>query len=83
MGSNYQFRKNHCFYFSFLPKSGSNYFFSWKTNFNKKSLLLLVEQIFHLAEISFRNRLLLSVATIAMSCRNKLLMQNLIPANIN
>ena len=42
----------------------------------KKSLL---EQIFRLVEMSFRNHLVLCVATVAVSCRDKLLMQNLIP----
>ena len=49
----------------------------------KKTLLLLVEQIFRLVEISIRNRLLLRVATLTVSCTNKLLMQNLISVNIN
>ena len=53
MGTDYRFRKNHCFYLSFLPKSRTNYSFQWKTNFNKKKLLLLGEQIFRLIEISF------------------------------
>ena len=39
--------------------------------FDKKSLL---EQIFHLVEMSFRNYLVLCVATVAVSCRDKLLM---------
>ena len=83
MGTNYPFRKGHCFHLSFFLKSRINYFFWWKTNFNKKSLLLLVEQTFRLVEISFRNRFFLYVETVTVSCKNKLLMQNLIPANIN
>ena len=49
----------------------------------KKILLFPAEQIFCLVEMSFRNRLLLHVATGTVSCRNQLLMQNLIQANIN
>ena len=44
-------------------------------------MLLLVEPIFRLEEISFRSRLFLCVATVTVFCTNKLLMQNLIPAN--
>ena len=44
-------------------------------------MLLLVEQIFWPAEISFRNRLFFCVATVTLSSGNKLLMQNLIRAN--
>ena len=46
-------------------------------------MLLLVEQIFCLVEISFRNCILLCVTTVIASCRKKLLMQNLISAYIN
>ena len=52
----------------------------WQTNFNQKSLL---EQISHLVEMSFRSHLVLCLATVPVSCRDKLLMQNLIPANVN
>ena len=55
----YQLRKNYCFCFSFLSKSRTY----WQTNFNKKSLLLLVKQIFCLIEMYIRNNLLLCVAT--------------------
>ena len=37
-----------------------------------------MEQVFRLVEMSFRNYLVLCVATVAVSCREKLLMQNLI-----
>ena len=30
METDYRFRKNHCFYLSFLPKSRNNYSFQWK-----------------------------------------------------
>ena len=42
-----------------------------------------MEQIFRLVRMSLRNHLLLCVAIVAVSRRNKLLMQNLVPANIN
>ena len=45
--------------------------------------LSLLEQIFRLVEMSFRNHLLLYMAIVDVSCRDKLLMQNFIPANIN
>ena len=45
-----------------------------QNNFNKKKLLLLLEQIFSLVEMSFRNHLLLCVPTVAASCKNKLLL---------
>ena len=43
----------------------------------KRYLILFVEQIFRLVEISFRNRLHLCLA------KNKLLMQNIASVNIN
>ena len=46
----------------------------------KKSLL---EQIFRLVEIFFRNHLVIFVATFAVTYRDKMLMQNLIPPNIS
>ena len=76
MGKDYQLRENYYFCLLFLSKSRT----WWQANFNKKSLL---EQIFRLVEMSFRNHLVLCVATVAVSHRDKLLMQNLIPANIN
>ena len=79
MGKDYRLRNNYYFCLSFLSKSRT----WWQINFNKKSLLLLLEQIFLLVKMFFRNRLLLCVATVDVSCRNKLLIQNLIPANIN
>ena len=79
MGKDNRLRKKYYFYLPFLSKNRT-----WlQTNFNKKSLLLLVEQIFRLIEMSFRNQLLLCVATVDVSCGNKLLMQNHISANIN
>ena len=74
MRKDYRLKENCCFYLSFRSKSRTQ----WQTNLNKASLL---EQIFRLVEISFKNHILLCV--VAVSCRNKLLMQNLIPANIN
>ena len=50
--------------------------------FNLLEIKFLLEQIFRLVEMSFRNHLVLCKATVAVSCRDKLLMQNLIPANI-
>ena len=76
MEKDYQLRKSYYFCLSFLSKSRTY----WQTNFNKKSLL---EQIFRLVDMSFRNHLILCVATVAVFCRGKLLIQNLIPANIN
>ena len=73
MGKDYQLRKNYYFCLSFLSKSRTQ----WQTSFNKKSLL---EQIFRLIKMSFRNNLTLCVATVAVSCRDKLLMQNFNPA---
>ena len=75
MGKNYQHRKNYYFCLSFHSKNRT----WWQTNFQKKYLL---EQIFHLVEMSSRNSLDLHVATAAASCRDKLLMQNIISANI-
>ena len=70
-----------------VPKCTKTYYsLSWKTNFNKTFLLLLAEQIFRLVEISFRNSdclLLWQMATVTVSCRSKLLMQSLVPPNIN
>ena len=83
MGTDDRFKKNHCFYLSFFPKSRTNCSFKWKTNFNKNSLILLMEQIFLLVEISFANRFLSCVATVIVPCRNRLPMQNFIPANVN
>ena len=74
MGEDYQLRKNYYFCISFLSKSRSY----WQTAFDKNSFL---EQIFRLVQTSFRNPL--CVATVAVSSRDKLLMQNLIPADIN
>ena len=68
MGKDYQLRKNYYFCLSFLSKSRT----SWHINFSKKSLL---EHIFRPVEMYFRNPL--CVATIAVSFRDKLLMQNL------
>ena len=71
MGKDYRLRKNYYFCRSQVEPSGG--------------LILIknrLEQIFRLVEMSFRNQLLLCVATVAVSCRNKLLMQNLIPVNI-
>ena len=76
MGKDYQLRKNYYFCLTFLSKGR----ILWQTNFSKKSLL---EQIFCLVEMPFRNHLVLCMATVAVSYRDKLLMQNLIPANIN
>ena len=76
MGKDYQLRKNYYFCLTFLSKGR----ILCQTNFNKKSLL---EQIFCLVEMSFRNHLVLCMATVAVSYRDKFLMQNLIPANIN
>ena len=76
MGKDYRLRKNYYFCLSFLSKTRTQ----WQTNFNKKSLLLPLKQIFRLVEMSFKNHLLLCVATVAVSCRNKLLLQNHIPA---
>ena len=76
MGKDYRLRKNYYFCLSFLSKSRT----LWQTNLNRKSLL---EQISRLVEISFRNHPLLCVAIVGVSSRNKLLMQNLILANIN
>ena len=76
MRKDYRFRKNYYFCLSFLSKSRTY----WQNNLNEKSLL---KQIFRVVEMSFRNHFLLCVATVAMSCRNNSLMQNLIPANIN
>ena len=42
-----------------------------------------MKQIFRLVEMSFRKHLLLCLATATLFCRNKLLMQHLITANIN
>ena len=42
METDYRFRKNHCSYFSLLSKSRTN--IQRKTNFDKKTLLLIVEQ---------------------------------------
>ena len=39
--------------------------------------------MFRLVEMIFRKHLVLCVATAAVSFRDKLLMQNVIPANIN
>ena len=36
METNYRFRKNLCFYVSFLSKNKTNNSFQWKTNSNKK-----------------------------------------------
>ena len=71
MGKDYQLRENYYFCLLFLSKSRT----WWQANFNKKSLL---EQIFRLVEMSFRIYLVLCVATVAVSCRDKLLMQTLI-----
>ena len=73
MGKDYQLRKNYYFCLSFLSQSRTY----WLTNFNKKPLLLLLEQIFCLVEMSFGNHLLLCLAIIVVSCRNKLLIENL------
>ena len=74
MEKDYQLRKNYYFCLSFLSKSRT----LWQTNFNKKCLL---EQMLCLVEMSFRNHLVLHVSTVAVSCRDKLLMQNLNSAN--
>ena len=66
MGKNFQLWKNFFFCHSFLSKVRTY----TSTNFNKKSLL---EQIFRLVEMSFRNHLILCVATVAVFCRDKLL----------
>ena len=76
MGKNFQLWKNFFFCHSFLSKVRTY----TSTNFNKKSLL---EQIFRLVEMLFRNDIALCMATAALSCRDKLLMKNLIPANMN
>ena len=73
MGKDYQLRKNYYFCLSFLSKRRTS-------DRNGKFLL---EQIFCLVEMSFINHLVLCVATVAVSCRDKLLMLNLISANIN
>ena len=73
MGKDSQFRKNYYFCLSFIYENRTQR----QTDFNKKSLL---EQIFRLVEISFRNSL--CMATVAVSCRYKFLLQNLIPAYI-
>ena len=79
MGTDYRFSKNHCFYLSFFIKVEPIISSSGKLILT----FLLVEQIFRQVEICFRNHLLLCVATVTVSCKNKLLMQNLIPADIN
>ena len=74
MEKDYQLRKNYYFCILFLSKSRT----LWQTNFNRKSLL---EQMLCLVEISIRNHLVLYGPNVAVSCRDKLLMQNLISAN--
>ena len=75
MGKDYRPRKNYYFCLLFLSKRRNQ----WQTSLNKKSLL---EQIFCLIKMSFRNHLLLCAATVVISCRTNLLIQNLILANI-
>ena len=43
----------------------------------------MLKQIFRLVAMPFRNHLVLSVATPTVSCGYKLLIENLIPADIN
>ena len=74
MGKDYQLRKDYYFVFYFFLKVEPS---------GRIILITLLEQIFCLVKMSFRNHLVLCMATVAVSCRNKLLMQNLIPANIN
>ena len=74
MGIDCQFRKNYYFCLSFHSKRRTEQ----QTAFNKKYLL---EQIFRPAEMSFTNPL--CVVTVSASCRDKLLMQNLILASEN
>ena len=71
MGKDYRLRKNNYFCLSFLSATRI-ILMEKQTNFSEKSLLLLVEQIFRLVEMSLRNHLPLYVATVAVSCRNKL-----------
>ena len=74
MGKDYQHGKKYYFCLSFLSKTRT----SGRLILIKKPLL---KPIFRQVEMSFRNTLCL--ANVAMSCRDKLLMQNLIPANVN
>ena len=78
MGMDYQFRKNFFFVFHFFLKVESCgrlilikdiYYYYWN-------------KFYHLVEIPLRSHLLVCVATVAVSCRKKL-MQSLILANIN
>ena len=79
MGKDYQLRKNFFFAFHFFLK------------IEPSGRLILIKDIYYyywnrfyrLVEMSFRNHLLVCVATVAVSCRKKLSMQSLILANIN
>ena len=78
MGKVCRLRMNYYFCLSILSKSRTQY----QTNFNK-NLYYYLEQIFRLVKMFFRNHLLLCLATVAVSCRNKLFMQNIVRANKN
>ena len=81
MGTDYRFRKNHFFYLSFLSINVEPIIPSSGRLILIKNLLLLVKPIFWLVEIFFRYRLLLCMTNVTVSYRNKLLMQNIVPAN--
>ena len=76
MGKDYQLRRTIFFVFYFFLKVGP----SGRLILIKN---LLLEQIFGPVEMSFTNDLVLCATTVAVFCRDKLLMRNLIPANIN
>ena len=86
----YRFRKNFCFCLSFLSRSffeRSGRISLLKDLFERSGRILLMKDLFYwvwnrlcLIKIFFRNHLL-CMATVAMSCGNKLLIQNLIPDN--